>query len=223
MAHSEQHYRLIGLPLFQGMSLADLEEATTTTRFRHITYPKGKTIVSEGDACSRLFFLVKGTASATGRADDNGYEITETFSAPDILQPERIFGLTQRHTRTFRTVTDCDLISLDKLDTFRLADRYEIFRLNLLNTVCTQSQRLARNPWRTCPKDIRHKIARFIETRCFRPAGGKTVRIKMQRLAEEIGESRLNVSHTLNRLAEEGVISLKRGEIHVFALENIIK
>lgn len=223
MAHTERHERLTELPLFQGMSPADIEQITATTRFGYLNYPKGKTIVSDGDACSRLLFLVKGTVSATGHADDNGYEITETFSAPDVLQPERIFGLTQRHTRTFRTVTDCHLISLDKIDTFALAERYEIFRLNLLNIVCTQSQRLARNPWRTRPKDIRRKIARFIETRCLRPAGGKTVRIKMQRLAEEIGESRLNVSQTLNMLAKEGVISLKRGEIHVFALEKIIR
>lgn len=223
MPYIEHHERLLELPLFQGMSRNDLEQVTATTKFRYITYARGKTLVTEGDTCDKLLFLIKGMTSATGHADDNGYSITETVSAPDILQPERIFGLTQRYTRTFRAITDCDLISLGKMEALALADKYEIFRLNLLNIICTQSQRLTRFPWRTQPSDIRHKIARFIETRCLRPAGGKTVRIKMERLAEEVNESRLNVSRTLNSMDAEGIISLKRGIIQVHALEKIIK
>lgn len=179
-------------------------------------------MVSENDACDSLLFLIKGSADAIGRADDNGYSITETVTAPDILQPERIFGLTQRYSRTFKAATDCSFISLGKMETLALAENYEIFRLNLLNIICTKSQRLTRYPWRTQPKDIRHKIVRFVETRCLRPAGEKTVRIKMERLADEISESRLNVSRELNAMHSEGVISLKRGEIHINALERLI-
>lgn len=38
----------------------------------------------------------------------------------------------------------------------------------------------------------------------------------------EINESRLNTSRELNSMAAEGVISLKRGEIHIYALEKTI-
>ena len=223
MPNTTLQERLLELPLFQGMSKGDLAQVASTTKFINIAVVKGKTVVDEGEACDRLLFLVKGTIHATARADDNGYSITETFQAPEILQPERIFGLTQRYTRSFKAATDCNFISLSKMETLALADKYEIFRLNLLNIICTQSQRLTRFPWRTQPGDIRHKIARFIETRCLRPAGGKTVRIKMERLAEEVNESRLNVSRTLNSMDAEGIISLKRGIIQVHALEKIIK
>ncbi len=221
MPNTNLQERLLELPLFQGMSKNDLAQVASSTKFVHITVVKGKTIVDEGDTCSSLLFLVKGTAKAIAHADDNGYSITETFQAPEILQPERIFGLTQRYTRSFKAATDCTLISLSKMETLSLADKYEIFRLNILNIICTKSQRLTRYPWRTRPKDIRHKIARFIETRCLRPAGEKTVRIKMERLAAEIGESRLNVSRELNEMAARGAISLRRGEIHVSALEKL--
>lgn len=222
MPHIKLHERLLELPLFQGMSKNDLGQVISTTKFRHMSYHKSKTIVNEGDACDNLYFLLDGTISATGHADDNGYSITETFNAPEILQLERIFGLTQRYTYTFKTVTDCYFISLSKMETLTLADNYEIFRLNLFNIICTKSQRLARFPWRTRPKGIRHKIIRFIETRCLRPAGTKTLRIKMERLGDEISESRLNVSRELNAMNDENIISLKRGEIHVFALEKLI-
>lgn len=217
------HERLLELPLFQGMSKNDLEEVVESTKFNNLSYSRGKIVVDEDDICDKLFFLVKGSIYAIGNADDHGYSITETFSAPEILQPERIFGLTQRYTRTFKTKTDCTFISLGKMETLELADRYEIFRLNMLNIICTKSQRLTRYPWRTQPKDIRHKIARFIEARCLRPAGEKIVNIKMERLSEEIGESRLNVSKELNTMNKEGVISLRRGEIYISALERIIR
>lgn len=216
------HDRLLELPLFQGMSRNDLQQVIDSIKFRSISYSKGKTIVSEDEPCERLFFLVNGTISTTCHADDNGYAITETLYAPDILQPERIFGLTQRYTRTFRSVTDSTFICITKQDALALSDSYEIFRLNLLNIICTQSQRLARAPWRTIPKDIRHKIARFIHTRCLRPAGTKTVTIKMERLAHEISESRLNVSRELNAMKNEGIITLRRSEIHIEALERLI-
>lgn len=216
------HERLLELPLFQGMSRNDLQQVIADTHFSQSTYAKGKTIVSESETCDRLIFLVDGTISTVRHADDNGYAVTENIQAPDVLQPERIFGLTQRFTRTFYSLTDCTFICISKQDALALADRYQIFRLNLLNIICTQSQRLARTPWRTKPQDIRSKIVRFIAERCLRPAGKKTVSIKMERLAHEISESRLNVSRELNAMHREGVITLKRSEIHIEAFEKLI-
>lgn len=223
MPHTMLHEKLLELPLFQGMSRNDLEQVATSTKFRHLAYAKCKTVVNEGDVCDKIYFPIKGIISATGHADDNGYSITEIIQAPEILQPERIFGLTQRYTRTFTTVTDCTFICLDKMEILELASKYEIFRLNLLNIICTKSQRFTRFPWRVHPKDIRHKITRFVETRSLRPAGEKIIRIKMERLGSEIGESRLNTSRELNAMAAEGIIALRRGEIHIFALEKIIR
>lgn len=217
------HERMLELPLFQGMSKNDLEEVVESTKFNNLSFTKGKVVVSDDDICDRLLFLVKGSIYAIGYSDDHGYSITETFSAPEILQPERIFGLTQRYTRTFKTKTDCTFISLGKMETLELADKYEIFRLNMLNIICTKSQRLTRFPWRPQPKDIRHKIARFIETRCLRPAGEKIIHIKMERLSEEINESRLNVSKELKAMDAEEIISLRRSEIYISALERIIR
>ncbi|MCD8203358.1 MAG: Crp/Fnr family transcriptional regulator [Prevotella sp.] len=222
MDKNNLHERLLELPLFQGMSRNDLEQVLMNTKFRYLTFQRGKTIVNEGEMCDRFFFLMEGVISSTKNADDNGYCVVEKLSAPDILQPERIFGLVQRYTRTFKTMTECNFICLGKMEMLTLADSYQIFRLNLLNIISTRSQRLTNIPWRTRPRSIRQKIIRFIEERCLRPAGDKTVSIKMERLGHEIGESRLNVSHELNAMHEEGIIELRRSEIHVPALEKLI-
>ncbi|MCD8290727.1 MAG: Crp/Fnr family transcriptional regulator [Prevotella sp.] len=222
MEKANLHERLLELPLFQGMSRNDLELVISNTKFRYLTIQKGKAIVNEGEMCDRFFFLMEGEISSTKCADDNGYCVIEKLNAPDILQPERIFGLIQRYTRTFKTVTECNFICLGKREMLTLSDSYQIFRLNLLNIISTRSQRLTNIPWHTQAKSIRQKIVRFIEERCLRPAGEKTVSIKMERLGHEIGESRLNVSRELNAMHEEGIIELRRSEIHVPALEKLI-
>ena len=129
--------------------------------------------------------------------------------------------MTQRYTKTFRAITDCSFIRLEKSEVLRLSTEYMIFRINLLNIICTQSQRSLRIPWRVPAQGIRNKIARFVELHSIRPAGRKEVVVKMEDLARMIGESRLNLSRELNRMHEEGVIDISRGRFVVHALEKL--
>lgn len=214
--------RLLELPLFQGMSRNDLETVVLHTRFSFLNIAAGRTAVKEGDACTHILFLMKGEMRAEQTSDDNGYMLAEDMPAPDILQPERLFGLTQRYTRTFKATTDCEFLCISKHEAMLLSDNFEIFRLNLLNILCTQTQKMTRHPWRKPPLGIRGKIARFVEMRCTKPAGRKTLYIKMEQLGHETGESRLNISRELNAMRDEGIIILRRGEICFPAFERIL-
>lgn len=214
--------RLLQLPLFQGLSNADLTALAGQTKLSFQRFEAGKTIVSEGEVCDRLCFLISGELSVTAEADDHSYSLTETMTAPDILQPERIFGLTQRFTRTFIAKTNCNCMTLQKSEVMRLADEYAVFRINLLNIVSTQSHRLQRFQWHSQPQGLDQRIVRFIAERSLRPAGPKLLHIKMTRLANELNDSRLNVSQALNRLQTAGLLTLGRGKIDIPALERLL-
>ena len=211
------------LPLFQGMSSTDLTSVAGKTKFAFHRVAKGKKVVSEGDQCQNLFFLLEGSLQVTSWADDNSYSMVEEMIAPDVIQPERIFGLTQRYTKTFTALTECRLIGISKAEVLRLSEEHMIFQLNLLNIISTQSQRITHQPWRVRPQGIRNKIIRFVETHSMRPAGEKTLYIKMETLATLIAESRLNVSKELNAMHQEGLINITRGIIHIPALEKLMK
>ena len=90
---------MLELPLFQGMSKTDMNKVLAHTRLGFENYSNGKTIVEEGAVCDSLYFLLKGNITVISKAFDNSYRITETLSAPDILQPECLFGFTQRFTK----------------------------------------------------------------------------------------------------------------------------
>ncbi|MBR1469902.1 MAG: Crp/Fnr family transcriptional regulator [Prevotella sp.] len=214
--------RLLLLPLFQGMNNADLTLLAGSTKFGFQRHEPGKTVVRDGDVCDHLHFLMNGTLRVVTEADDHGYSLTETMSAPDILQPERIFGLTQRFTRTFVAQSACNCMTLQKDEVMRLADEFLVFRLNLLNIVSAQSHRMYKHLWHPQPSDLGQRIVRFVAERSLRPAGPKQLHVKMTRLAQELNDSRINISRALNRLQDDGMLSLGRGKIEIPALERLL-
>ncbi len=214
--------KLLELPLFQGMSKTDMNKVIAHTRLGFENYSNGRTIIEEGTVCDSLYFLLRGNITAISKAYDNSYCIKETLSAPDILQPECLFGFTQRYTKSFVANGSCQMVRISKREIVALSDEYQIFRINILNIISTQSQRVSRQLWRTPPKDIRHKIIHFVGNRCIHPAGEKILYVKMEDLGHLLSESRLNISRELNKMAEEKVIDLTRGIIRFFALEQLI-
>lgn len=214
--------KLLELPLFQGMSRNDLTSIVAHTKLGFHKFQPNHDIVQEGDTSDCLYFLLSGVISVYTSADDHGYTFCEEISAPEALQPERIFGLTQRYTHTYKTKTVCNFITLDKYEVLKLSDKFSIFRFSLLNMICTLSQKASHQSWRIQPKDLRGRIIRFFETHCIRPAGKKNVHIKMTRLAEEVNDSRINVSHVLNQLESENLIQLSRSIISIPVFEKLM-
>lgn len=213
---------LAGLPLFLGMTDSDLESAAAMVQIVTRRYGRQRVVATDGERCGSLCFLCEGQLAATSFSLDRGYSIVETLSAPDMLQPERLFGLSQLFTKTFTALTPCTILAISKGDTARLVERFIIFRLNILNILSTQAQKANRPLWRSRPNGTRRRITHFIESHCSYPAGRKTVNITMQRLADEVHESRLNVSRQLNAMHSEGLITLRRSEIVVPALERLL-
>lgn len=213
--------KLIELPLFIGISTDELSDIVGQTKFGFHKLAVDRPLVSTDDKCTQLFFLMSGTLRVVSYADNYRYRIEEELSAPAVIQPEHLFGLQQRYTKDFIAHTDCSLLSLDKAEVLRLLDSYLIFRLNLLNSISMQAQRKSRIPWRQQSSDIRQQFVNFLRLRCLTQAGCKVLRIRMEELAKELHQSRLNVSRMLNALQNEGLLTMSRGIIIVPQLETL--
>ncbi len=213
--------RLAATPLFQGLTNSELMQIIGQTKFAFHKIAPGKTIRDEGEPCHSMAFLIDGTATATMSAADHGYSVEETIQAPEMLQPERLFGLTQRYTHTFTAITECDIMEISKNDIMQLSDEFFIFRINLLNAISTVSQKNERLAWQPMPQDTRGRITRFLALHSSKPTGTKTIRIKMTRLAQETGLGRLAVSKELNEMQELGLLDFSRGIITIKAIEKL--
>lgn len=213
---------LLQFPLFQGMSRDNLALVAGHTKFGFLKYAAGQTLVSDGDSCTQLYFLLSGSLRAESYADDHSYSVDEQFAAPYMLQPEAIFGYNQRFTHTFTAITEVSLIAIEKAEVMRLSEQFLVFRLNLLNIYATQAQKMLRQSFRHHPESLAERIVRFLSQRCIYPAGPKTFHILMTQLASEVGDSRLDVSRALNQLQRDGLLRLYRGRIEVPQMEHLL-
>ena len=213
--------KLLGLPLFQGMSSSDLQDIVTRVKFGFLRYNKNQVIISREQPCKGLMFLLDGIVDMQTIADDGSYTVTEQLNMPTIIEPERIFGLHQRYTRQYKARTQCHLISVRKDDVMLLSSEFMVFRLNLLNIISTQSQRFSQQLWQKHPSTTEERIILFLRQHCNNNMGSKIFHIKMQQLADEINESRLDVSIALNALDAKQKIRLQRGIITIPEIENL--
>lgn len=212
---------LLELPMFIGIGRSDLSEIVSTTKFDFLKLNPNELLLSESDKANKLYILIDGILWVKSKADDHSYALIEEVTAPTAIQPERIFGLTQYHSKTYVAKNECNLLSLDKQEVLRLSATYLIFRLNYFNMICTQAQRGSRFLWLKQPQDIRAKFVSFVRNHSEKPAGQKVLNIKMQKLADNLHESRLNVSHLLNALNDQGLIQISRSKIVIPALEKL--
>jgi len=214
--------QLLQFPLFQGMSHDDLEIVAGHIRFGFTKVSAGKRLVTSGDTCNQLYFIMSGSVKVERSSDDGHFSVLEHMSAPYVIQQEAIFGYYQRYTRTVTAQTDVSLLIIDKEEVLRLLEDFLVFRLNLVNHCATQTQKLSQQLWRNPPQSLRDRVIRFFVSHCSYPAGSKTFFILMERLAQELNDSRLNVSRVLNQLQYEGLIELHRGRVVIPQLERLL-
>lgn len=214
--------QLLRFPLFQGLSNSELSELVAHTKFGFGKYKAGSYVVRAGDACDQLLFIVKGTMKASTQSADSGYMLEEYIEAPYLLSLDRLFGLEQRHAIAFRAVVDVNVISLSKNEVVRLCDNFVTFRINLLNILSTKAQKAHERLLHSPADSLDRLIALFVADRCLQPVGHKVLRIRMMRLAEELNDSRRDISAALNRMQANGSLRLSRQLIDIPHIEDLL-
>ena len=211
--------KLLNLPLLQGLSCDDLSDVVAHSKFNFIKRGRDETIVAEGAPASHLIFVLRGSVMVSHRAADGSYSVMEELHGPLMLGLDRLFGFDQTHGGEIRSLTDCSLLMLSKPDILQLADKYFIVRINIMNRLATNAQKLEAAVWQRYPDTILSRMQRFFRIHCLYPAGRKVVRIKMQVLADEVHESRIKVSRQLNSWQRSGLIVLGRERIEIPRLD----
>lgn len=214
--------KLLRLPFFQGIDRDELEAMASKIRFDFQKYNEGAWIARENDRCATLTLVMTGSVEAEAISADHSYSLRELIDAPCAIEPERIFGLRQHLARGYRATTPCNVLRLQKDDVLRLCAQSLVFELNVFNTISTCAQRAGSAFWRTPPTTIPRKIATFVAHRSLRPAGPKTLSIRLTDLGSAIGESRLNVSRSLHGLEAQGLVALARQTIIIHRLEQLL-
>lgn len=215
--------RLLNLPLFQGLGRSEYTEMATRVRFACRKVTAGTVLIRQDEPCRSLIFVLSGDVGATCHDDHHSYVLSEQLHAPQVLQPDSLFGLNTTYTRTFTAETEVEIMEIEKSVVRDTLFDYTIFRFNYLNLLSHHLQQTHRSRWRSLPIDLPHRFVRFLSDRCYRPAGRKVLHIKMTQLARELDATRLNVSRMLSDLQAQGMVQLRRERIIITALQDLLR
>lgn len=214
--------RLLLLPLFQGLGRGDFMKIAARIRLGFQQRSNGSILAKQDELCTGLFFVLGGEVCATKLSDHKNYELNEWLNMPLVLQPECLFGLKTRYTRSFKATSEVQMLRVEKDAVRDILFYYPTFRINYLNLLSTRAQTSSRLLWRNVPDDLRSRFVQFLSSRCLRPAGNKELIIDMVSLADELLVTRLNVSKMLNDLQDQGLVELNRGKIKIPNLERLL-
>lgn len=215
--------KLITLPLFQGMSKTDVSIVLNKTKLREIECRRNAVIVDKGQNCRGLFFLLEGEVDMITTDDEGLFSVSERLPEPYVFEPERLFGLQQRHAQRFIARSKCHLLYVRKDDILFLINESIVFRLNILNILSTLTQRKTSMLWHDTHSSVEDSVKAFLCKHSRLRIGGKVFRIKMTTLAEILNISRLEVSIALNALEDKGLLILQRGIITVPDIKQILE
>ena len=213
---------LLSLPLFQGMSQTDFNSLLQKIRLDFIRYEDGDVIIEKGNRCGSLAFLLNGTVESSRSGMDGNFTFSELIEAPFLIEPYSMFGRAGSYQRTYTAIGSCSFLMVDKQYIYTELGKYNICRMNLLNILSGRVQQLDSHIWSLDGMSLRERIIRFIKGLSDIQSGQKRLAIKMNDLATLMDATRLNVSRELNALEKDGIISLRRKEIFIPALENLI-
>ncbi|MCM1290732.1 MAG: cyclic nucleotide-binding domain-containing protein [Prevotella sp.] len=161
-------YELImDLPLFKGTSrdqISDFLERTTLTFSR---YEDGEKIVSIGEKYDDLFLIIRGNSLVNhpvSYKDETKVLLCETRGAGTIIGLDRLYGMFREYEFEVVSKNGCDILRLNKSQFFDLLTRDNLYMINMLNALSSNSQR---SQWLTSlvhPCDIISLMAYYVAT-----------------------------------------------------------
>ena len=206
---------LLCLPYFQGMGKDDITAILDKVKLEFTTSNSKTLIRNRGEECNKFIILTKGAIEADACDKEGTYTITEEFTAPHAIEPYSIFGYNTKYKKKYTAKSECTILEIEKNYFFSEFSKQNIFTLNLVNLVSRRAQLINDTIWDFTPTTIEGRIIAFIAQRCETANGHKRLNIKMERLAELLCETRLNISHALNNLQNNGLVVLNRKEIEI--------
>lgn len=171
---------LLQLPLFQGLCQNDFTNIIGKVKLHFSKYKAGEKIVSQGETCSGLIFLLQGEILSETVDKEQQFSWCEYFTEPFVIEPSSLFGMLTRYTASYTALTDINIVSVDKAFILSELNKYDIFRLNYLNIISNRSQTLYNKLWNNKVNSVEDKIVNFLLSHAEKMNGKKILKIKME-------------------------------------------
>jgi CRP/FNR family transcriptional regulator, cyclic AMP receptor protein len=213
MAHEENKAFLRRVPLFTGLTESQLEILASGTVRRN--YPKGRTIVAEGEPSQSLYILLSGRAKVQ-RSDTEGKEVILA-----VLMSGEFFGemsLIDDAPRSASVITleSCDFLAINKENFKAMLTQNSDLGMAVMRGLVRRLREADKKIETLALLDVYGRVARVLLDFSENVGGERIVKAKLprQEIAKMIGASREMVSRVMKGLEIDGyIVSLPEGKL----------
>lgn len=205
MAHDENKAFLRRVPLFASLSEAQIDMLAAGSVRRN--FPKGRTIVAEGEPSSSLYILLSGRAKVQ-RSDSDGKEVILA-----VLRSGEFFGemsLIDDAPRSASVITieSCDFMSVSKEGFKAMIAQNNEMTMAVMRGLVRRLREADKKIETLALLDVYGRVARVLLDFSETQGGQRVIHSKLprQEIAKMIGASREMVSRVMKGLEVDGYI-----------------
>ncbi len=205
---------LTKIPLFKGIPNNDLKNLLNKIRLNVKKYPKGATILIQGDPYKELYIAVNGTCYGE-MIDFSGRVIkVEDLPSPCPLAPAVLFSDDNALPVSIIAKTGVECIVMTKHDVLTASLSDKVFLENYLRLVSGKFTFISKKLSFLAFKTIREKLAHYLFSL---PEKNGIILIpdSLEGLSDLFGVSRPSLSRVLMQLEDEKIISRNNREVKV--------
>ena len=132
---------IMDLPLFQGISRAQVSAFLEKTQVESINAERGALIRPSGAAGDSLLYVISGTVQMQWTNDAGDIEICFTQGPRSLLGASHLFGMVRQTPYSVRALTKSSFIKIDKMQYLDLLQTQHVYLLNFINYLSLRAQK----------------------------------------------------------------------------------
>ena len=199
--------KLAEAPVLRGLSERFLENFIGRTPNALREFGIGDFIALQGTVCQSLYLLYSGRVR-TNMVNEEGKQVTiEEIEAPRLLAPAFIFATDNRFPVNITTLTNCEVLVLNRTDFVDLMHREKIVMQNFLRIISDRSIFLSRKLNAFALQDLKTRLLAYLREH-------ENPRSR-QEIADILGVARPSLARVLSELADEGYLRIEKRKITV--------
>jgi CRP-like cAMP-binding protein len=209
-------------PLFKGLDTKDVESIFAVIHYRTKKYKAGSVIAQSGEVVNCLMIVITGVVKGE-MVDYSGKLIKiEDIPAPGALAPAFVFGNKNKYPVNIITVSDTEILVIEKGEFLKLLMKNDMVLLNFLDMISNRSQFLSEKIKFLNFKTIKSKLAQYI----LKLAGDNLLSVKMDKtqndLADYFGVARPSVARAIGDMEENGLIKAEGKLIKILNRKGLV-
>lgn len=213
---------LLQLPLFQGLSTDTLSALVEKYPFHFLKFRDNEKIVEVGETVTHARFVVSGKVRLNMPFSNLQVMLSQTLSAPQVLGPDWLFGVTTTSPYEVISNGDCGILQITKSDYVTMLQSDKVLLFNILNYLSLRWQRSANAMLNIQHGSVSERLALLVKTFTSRNSTDVELTFRQKDLCSLLGTQRNSMQKAVNELINSELVNFSSNRLEIIDLRKFI-